>query len=156
MMPDRLLSFIATAEDLRRHQTTGVRWWEAEDWAVASKAYSGMWPGKEFWPEEEWQSLYAEGYRYCGLIRNGRSLAIAGLWPRDEQEWEVIAVATAPAHRNCGHGKAVVTFVAEKILAEGRHPTITTRHDNVPMLRLIEQLAFKPKRKGEKVAATDG
>ena len=150
-MQDRLLSFITTGEGFQRQQTDGVKWWALDDWAEAGKAYNGMWPGQEFWPQGEWRDLYAQGYRYCAFVRDGRSLAMAGLWPRSEREWEVIAVGTAPTCRSRGYAKAVVTFVTDEILSHGRSATITTRCDNIPMLRVIDYLGFRPKDKGEQV-----
>lgn len=147
MMPDELRSFMTTGNGFRPHVMDGAKWWTVDDWAEARAAHSGMWPGKEFWPESEWRQLYAEGYRYCALLRKGRSVAMAGLWPRTEPEWEVIAVGTAPGHRNHGYAKAIVTFVTNEILSRGRSVGITTRHDNFPMLNVIESLGFIPKGK---------
>jgi len=144
-MPARLMRFYATKDAFRPCLTTGARWWGHDDWAAARAAAEGMWPGGEYWAESEWHELYREGYRYCALLVDGHSVATAGLWPCAQAEWEVIAVAAAPAHRNRGHGSAIVSFVAEEILTHGRIATITTREDNLPMLRVIERLGFRPK-----------
>ena len=151
-MANRLQSFITTGEGFRRHQADGLRWWRPDDWPEACEAHRGMWPGNDFWSETEWRDLHGQGYRYCALVRDGHALAVAGLWPRTESEWEVIAVGTAPAHRNRGYAKGIVTFVVDEILAHGRSAGITTRHDNVPMLRVIDQLGFTPKHESKQPA----
>ncbi len=144
-MPDRQISFITTGTGFCPLPMDGTRWWAVGDWAKARDAHSGMWPGNQFWLEGDWRQLYAEGYRYCALLKDGHSVAVAGLWPRTESEWEVIAVGTAPAHRNRGYARGIVTFVTQEILSVGRFAGITTRHDNSPMLRVIERLGFIPK-----------
>ena len=134
--------FICTQKDHRRHQAEGLRWWHVGDWAEANAAYDGMWPGVGPWPETEWRDLYAEGTRYCAVVNSGKALATAGLWTRSEEQWEVIAVGTAPGHRGRGHGKAVVSLVTEEIHRFGRDATITTQAGNLPMLRVIQQLGY--------------
>ena len=145
-MADELLSFTTDGTGFRPYRMEGVRWWDVGDWREADEAGRRAWPDWEFWPEEEWRQLYGEGYRYCALLRDGAAVATAGLWLRSPTTWEVIAVGTAPLYRGQGYAKAVVTFVTEHVLVQGRMARITTRSDNLPMRRVIARLGFRPQR----------
>jgi GNAT superfamily N-acetyltransferase len=140
-MAEQSATFICTPEHHRRYQAEGLRWWGLGDWADACAAFEGMWPVGP-WAEGEWRDLYAEGTRYCALVKDGKTVATAGLWTRSEKEWEVIAVGTAPGHRGRGYGKAVVSFVTDEIHRLGRSATITTGEDNLAMLRVIHHLGY--------------
>jgi len=87
--------------------------------------------------------LHAEGCSYCDLLVGGRAVATAGLWPRTDEEWEPIAVGTAPAHRNQGYGKAIVSFATQAILDAGRTAVVVTREDNVPMRHVAAALGYE-------------
>jgi RimJ/RimL family protein N-acetyltransferase len=140
------VTLFCTRETFRPCPSEGARWWQVEDWAAARDAHQEMWPrddGWTFWSEEEWRRLYSEGYRYCDLLVDGRAVATAGLWPRTSEEWGPIAVGTAPAHRNKGYGKAIVSFVTRTILDAGRTAVIVTREDNAPMRRVAEVLGYE-------------
>lgn len=148
-MTDADLTFICTKETFRAFKMEGLKWWRVSDWQEAYKAIKEMWPDSEPWAEEEWNELYSQGYRYCAVLRHGRAVAAAGLWPRTENEWEVIAVGTAPGYRNRGYSKAIVSFVTEEILESGRNATITTCNENTPMLKIIERLGYRSRSERE-------
>ena len=139
-----MVTYLCTAQAFRPCRVDGLRWWLAGEWEQAQRAHEGMWPDCSYWSREEWDGLYAEGYQYCALLRDGRSVAAAGLWPRLEEEWEVIAVGTAPAHRRQAHGRAIVSFATETILETGRVAAIGFRENNTPMLRIARALGYAP------------
>lgn len=139
---------VCTAETFRPYRSEGLRWWRVDDWEACYQAHQGMWPrddGWTWWPEDEWRKLYSEGYRYCDLLLDGRAVATAGLWPRAEHEWEVVAVGTAPGFRNRGYGKAVVSFVTEEIVGAGKVAALSFREDNAAMRRIADALGYKPR-----------
>jgi predicted GNAT family acetyltransferase len=76
---------------------------------------------------------------------DGRAVATAGLWPRTDQEWEVIAVGTAPGFRNRGYGKAVVSFVTQEILDAGKVAALSHHKENTAMGRIADALGYKPR-----------
>ena len=132
---------ICTPDTFRPQPCDGLRWWEVGDWALVAAAHEHL-GGQRPWTPSEWQNLYAQGYRYCALVPDGRALAWGGLWPRSNDQWEVIAVGTDPAVRNRGYGRAVVAFVTSAILAAGRTASITTGADNAAMLRTAAAVGF--------------
>jgi len=138
-----------TAETFRPHPSEGLRWWREDDWEAARDANEGMWPQRKdhwtFWSEEEWHGLYSEGCRYCSLLVDGRAVAFAGLWQRTDEEWEVIAVGTAPVHRNKGYGKAVASFVTQEIVDAGKVAVLSYHEDNPAMHRIADALGYKPR-----------
>lgn len=69
-------------------------------------------------------------------------MALAAVWTYSETHWEVAAVSTAPAVRQQGYGKAVVSFVTAHILAHGRTATISTQDTNVAMRTTAESVGF--------------
>jgi predicted GNAT family acetyltransferase len=123
-----------------------VRWWSQADWEDYFRTADGMWPGLAPLSREEWDTAHAQGYTYCAALVEGRAVAIAAVWRRSEDEWEVAAVGTAPAFRRRGYGKAVVSFVADHILRRGRAATIGFRTSNVAMRRTAESVGFGPRR----------
>lgn len=148
-MADEDMEAVCRSETFRPYRLEGLRWWRADEWEAARDAHEGMWPPREdhwtFWSEEEWHELYSEGLRYCSPLENGRAVATAGLWPRTDEAWEVIAVTTAPGLRNRGYGKAVVSFVTQEILHAGRDATLTFRKANTPMHRIAAALGYEPR-----------
>jgi RimJ/RimL family protein N-acetyltransferase len=143
------VTLVCTRETFRPCPSEGARWWEVGDWEAARDAHEGMWPrddGWTFWSEKEWQQLYAEGYRYCDLLVDGKAVATAGRWPWATDEWGVIAVGTAPVHRGKGYGKAIVSFVTQTILDAGRTAVIITREDNAAMRRVAGSLGYEERK----------
>lgn len=142
------VDWICTAETFRPHPLEGLRWWRADDWEECRRVHEGVLPradGWTWWPEEEWRKLCSEGYRYCSMLVDGRAVATAGLYPRTETEWEVIAVGTAPGFRDRGCGKAVVSCVTQEILNAGKVAMVSYRKDNAAMRRIAEALGYRPK-----------
>ena len=141
------VQMVCTRETFRPHPSEGAKWWRVEDWEAAREAHVGMYPQRQdgwvFWSEEEWQQLYAEGYRYCDVLVDGRAVATAALCPRTEQEWGTIAVGTVPDHRNKGYGKAIVSLVTQAILDAGKAAVISTHEDNAPMRRVAVALGYQ-------------
>ena len=135
---------ICSSETFCPHPSDCLRWWSESDWEEYFQATDGSlsWGASPF-SKEEWKNLYAEGYRYCAALQEGRSVAVAGLWPRSEEEWEVIAMGTALRVRGQGYGKAIVSFVTQSILDSGRNATITIRKGNAPMLQVAARVGFK-------------
>jgi len=144
-MAEDEMQVVCRPEAFRPYRIVGLRWWGPGEWDAACKAHKGMWRHSTWWSQEEWHELYSEGYRYCSLMRNGRAVATAGLWPRTDREWEVVAVGTAPGFRNKGYGKAVVSFVTQAIVDAGRNATLTFRRRNTPMRRIASALGYQPR-----------
>jgi len=142
-MPVEFETLVCTREMFRPYRIDGLRWWAADEWEAAYKAYEGVWPDSTPWSRADWDELYSQGYRYCSVLRNGKAVASAGLLPRTNEEWEVIAVGTAPEFRNQGYGKAIVSFVTETILESGRDATIGFRESNTPMRRTAVALGYE-------------
>ncbi len=139
---------VCTAETFRPHPADGLRWWRADEWKAGYQAHEGMWPRDydwTWWSEEEWRKLHVEGYRYCDLLVDGKAVATAGLWPRGEHEWEVIAVGTAPAHHGKGYGKAVVSCVTQEIVGAGKVAALSYHQENAAMRRIADALGYKPR-----------
>jgi predicted GNAT family acetyltransferase len=143
-MAAEFLTYVCRPEAFRPCPADGLTWWGADEWDQARMAHEGMWPDStSFWTRQEWERLYAQGYRYCALLKGGRAMATAGLWPRTDDQWEVIAVGTAPATRGRGYGKAVVSFVTQTILDAGRDATIGFREANAAMRGVAVALGYE-------------
>jgi len=142
-MDVKFATFVCRKEAFRPYRIDGLRWWAADEWEAAYKAHEGMWPDSTFWSREEWDKLYSQGYRYCAALKNGRAVTTAGLLPRTNEEWEVIAVGSAPGFRRQGYGKGIVSFVTETILNAGRDATIGFRKSNIPMRWIAVALGYE-------------
>ncbi len=134
-------NFRCTSETFRPCATENVRWlgaWE-EYIPVAREAGYEQSP----FTRAEWSEAAAEGFRYCGAIEDGRIVAMAAVWIRSEDEWEVAAVGAPPAQRRRGYGKAVVSFVTAHILQADRVATCSTNPNNTAMIKTVEGLGFQ-------------
>jgi RimJ/RimL family protein N-acetyltransferase len=136
---------VCTAETFRPQPSEGLRWWRADEWEAFCQAHENRWPGSPFWSEDTWRQLHSEGYRYCSLLANGKAVAVAGLWPRTEREWEVIGLSTAPDHRSRGYGKAIASFVTQKILGAGKVAVLSYKRGNEAMRRIADALGYRPR-----------
>ena len=122
-----------------------TRWWSKEDWMEAYDAVNDAlgWGSNPPHRKNDWEELYDQGYRYCAALEGGRAVAVAGLWERSREAWEVIAVGVKAGEMSKGYGRAIVSFVTDEILKTGRKATITTQPGNVAMLRAAQSVGFE-------------
>jgi len=142
------ITLTCTRRTFRPAISDKTRWWAKEDWREYYDAVNGAlgW-GSSPHGKKDWLKLYKQGYRYCATLRGGRAVAVAGLWPRSREAWEVIAVGVKAGQMGKGHGRAIVSFVADEILKTGRKATITTREGNIGMLRAARAVGFRATRR---------
>jgi RimJ/RimL family protein N-acetyltransferase len=147
MKKNSYVTLACTKRSFRPVPSGNTRWWAKDDWREYHEAIEGAlgWGGGALL-KKEWIKLYQRGYRYCATFRRGRAIAIAGLWPRTKEEWEVIAVGVRAGEMGKGHGGAIVSFVTDEILKHGRRATIGTRPENAAMLRAARAVGFQVKR----------
>lgn len=118
-----------------------VRWIEENDLDACQEPFREG--GERGWSLEEWLQLAAEGYRYCGIFEDDGLVALAGLWKRTPDVWEVISVVTKEGHRQQGLAKAVVAFAADHVLNHVRVATYTTGAENTASIRTAESVGFR-------------
>lgn len=80
--------------------------------------------------------------KYWGVVEDGRLVAMAGERLRLPGFGEVSAVCTHPDHRGRGHARALISKVAEGIVARGETPFLQAYPDNVAAIALYESLGF--------------
>jgi RimJ/RimL family protein N-acetyltransferase len=132
-------SLICTLDSFRPADCSRVRWLDWENDYLLVRAY---WPQDPPLSQEDWEQNRAEGFRYCAIVEHGAIAALAAVWTYSQTHWEVAAVSTAPAFRKRGYGKAMVCFVTDHILEQGRKATILTDSRNVAMLKTAESVGF--------------
>jgi len=124
-----------------------TRWWAKDDWREYYDATNtALGWGNPPHRKKAWLKLYEQGYRFCAVLSRGRAVAVAGLWPRTKEAWEVIAVGVRLGKMNRSLGRTIVSLVADEILKHGRKATITTRKGNAAMLRAAQAVGFKTTR----------
>lgn len=79
---------------------------------------------------------------FRGVFDGDRLVALAGERLRLQGYTEVATVCTHPDYRGRGYAKAVVSAVAEQIVASGSTPFLGVDDGNAPAIRLYEQLGF--------------
>lgn len=132
-------SLICTLDSFRPGDCSRVRWLDWENDYLLARAY---WPQDPPLSREDWAQNRAEGFRYCAIVEQEAIAALAAVWTYSQTHWEVAAVSTAPASRQRGYGKAVVSFVTAHILEQGRTATIWADYSNVAMLKTAESVGF--------------
>lgn len=117
-----------------------VRWldWEGDSELARAlwNSQGGTYSDKEW--EELWSGARAEGYRYCAVLEGCAIASRAAEWRYSDEAWEVAAVYTAPAFRQRGYAKSVVSFVTAHILKASRLATCHTDANNLAMARTAE------------------
>jgi GNAT superfamily N-acetyltransferase len=83
---------------------------------------------------------------FLGVHEAGRLVAMAGERLHLPGYTEVSAVCTHPDHRGRGYAAALVSAVAEQMMARGETPMLHVRSDNVGAIRLYERLGFTTRR----------
>lgn len=81
--------------------------------------------------------------RFVGVRDNGALIAMAGERLATAEFIEVSAVCTHPDHRGRGVGAALLSTVAQRILADGKTPFLHSYADNAPALALYRALGFE-------------
>ena len=120
-----------------------ARRWGQPDWAEYARALDGAFEwGEPPLPRQAWMRAYRAGCCHFAVLENARAVAVAGIWPRSRDEWEITGVATALWARRRGYARAVVSAAADEILRAGRVATLTTRADNTPMIRAARAVGF--------------
>lgn len=136
----RHVRYSCTGQMFRPVDHYNVRWldWEA-DFALS----------QEFWQAAgsplayvDWLAAREASYTYCAIVQADKAVALAAVWRYSERAWEVAAVRTREGYRRRGLGKAVVSFVTQHILDQGRLATCATREDNVAMRKTMEAVGF--------------
>jgi predicted GNAT family acetyltransferase len=97
---------------------------------------------------KDWQEVFDQGFRYCGIVQSGAIVALAAVWTYSSEAWELAAVQTDEAWRGRGYAKAVCSFVTAHILANGRVATCGTGADNIAMQRVAAAIGFRPMPEG--------
>jgi predicted GNAT family acetyltransferase len=118
-----------------------VRWVTEKDAkALAEPFMKGQ---KRGWKLEEFQELQNMGYSYCGVFLNGKICSISGLWKREPDVWEVIAVGTKEEYRLKGMAKSVVYFMADHILQNVDVASYTSSESNLASINTARSVGFK-------------
>lgn len=117
-----------------------VRWVTEDDHkAFAEPFYKGGEPG---WSLEEFRDLQDQGYKYCGIFIGEKLCSIAGLWKRETDVWEVIAVGTKEEYRNQGMASSVVHFIADHILDHINVASYTAYNKNTASISTAQSVGF--------------
>lgn len=131
--------------DFRPTSTSQVRWLDREQDFTLAQAY---WPPHLPLTPEIWAEIHELGYHYCAVVVEGQIASLAAEYRYSDDAWMVAAVSTASAFQRRGYGKAVVSFVTQRILDAGRIAFCQTRQDNIPMIRTAESVGFRINRTG--------
>lgn len=117
-----------------------VRWldWDA-DYPLAKRAWAEVGLALTI---EDWHNARDSGYTYCGIVEDGVLVSVAAVWTYSDRAWEVAAVRTNADHRCRGLATAVVSFVTEHILSNGRLATCHTGRDNRAMQKTAQAVGF--------------
>lgn len=128
----------ADAASLRPLPTPGARLLTTADEA----AYEAL---RAACPPVEWEHGGSELalLPLAGQFARGELVALAGyeLWG---ERIAHIAVITHPAQRGRGHGAAVVSLLAETVVARGMVAQYRTLSANAPSMKIAESLGFAP------------
>jgi ribosomal protein S18 acetylase RimI-like enzyme len=82
---------------------------------------------------------------YLGIRDGDRLVAMAGERMRPQGAVEISAVCTDPEYLGRGHAKALMTMLADRIVAAGQQPMLHVKTENGAK-RLYERLGFRVRR----------
>lgn len=140
-MPENHVKLVCDRESFLPRHDGRVRWLDwCADYPLAQQAWAEA--GLTL-THEDWLSARDQGYTYCAIADNDILASIAAVWIYSEEAWEVAAVATMRAYRRRGLATAVVSFVTDHILSNGRLATCHTRSDNYAMRKTAEGVGFR-------------
>ena len=83
---------------------------------------------------------------FIGLKQDGALIAMAGQRLQPEGHVEVSGVCTHPHHRGKGYAAALMTIVANRIVARGEVPILHTYAANTRAVGLYERLGYRTRR----------
>jgi RimJ/RimL family protein N-acetyltransferase len=132
--------YVCTRETFRPAEHAQVRWltWD-DDFSLVQ----GYWKaGGHTLTRDQWLEARSLGYTYCAIVQDECIISLAAVWRYSEAAWEAAAVSTRQEYRRQGMAKAVISFVTEHILDEGRVATCTTGEGNLAMRRTAEAVGF--------------
>jgi ribosomal protein S18 acetylase RimI-like enzyme len=102
-----------------------------------SVIYSATRPGRTLCPQIQRCGLF------LGVRQEGRLAAMGGLRLHPPGYRELTTVATHPDLNSRGFATAIVSALAEKILASGERPYLTVRTDNERAIAIYQRLGFR-------------
>lgn len=91
----------------------------------------------------DWNEWLNERTEYYLLYYNNKPVARCAIEKYSDTAWEAADVKTATEYRNKVLSKEIVSFVTQKILAQGKTATCSTLPDNHAMLNVIHTLGFQ-------------
>ena len=118
----------------------GVRWITEDDHKAFAEPFRK--DQDHGWTLDEFRDLQAQGYSYCGVFINGRHCSNSGLWKRESDVWEVIAVGTKEECRRQGMASSVVYFIADYILQHINVASYTANAKNIASIRTAQSVGF--------------
>ena len=130
-----------TKEAIHPADLWAVRWITENDSEAFAEPFLKV--GERGWTVEEFRELKSAGYSYCGIFLHNRLCSVAGVWKREPDVWEVIAVGTRPEYRRRGMARSVVHFVAEHILQHVRVASYTANEKNMASIRTAQSVGFR-------------
>lgn len=91
----------------------------------------------------DWNEWLNEGTEYYLLYADNKPVARCAIERYSDTAWEAGDVKTAREYRNKGLSKEIVSFVAQRILEQGKIATCSTLPTNLAMLNVIHSLGFQ-------------
>ena len=132
---------VTRSELIRPKDMWQVRWITEDDHEAFAKPFR-KWD-THGWTLEEFRQYQSEGNLFCGVFFDGRLCALAGLWKRAEDVWEVIAVGTMEEYQHRGMAKSCVYFMAEYIFQHCEVASYGTWENNIASIRTAQSVGFK-------------
>ncbi len=84
----------------------------------------------------------ADGGLCCAVVKDGKTVAIAGVNDFSDDSSTEVYVECAKAYRRRGYARCALSALCEFLIAEGKSVSYKTYAENIPSCRLAESAGF--------------
>ena len=142
-MTIKYLNFICTKDTFNGVLDKSVILFDAFSNYETITAFYDSCPECQSFPKEEYfNGDWYDNWEDYIIWEDNRIAARAGIWKKDENNWEVAGVITHPKYRNRRYSEIVVSHCIAKILEQGKVAILSTAETNYAMIRVAKKVGF--------------
>ena len=123
----RFMDFICDAERIPEYDRTAAKICES---------------GIEYPAADDLSDSSTDGGLCCAVVKDGKTVAIAGVNDFSDDSSTEVYVECAKAYRRRGYARCALSALCELLISEGKSVSYKTCAENIPSCRLAENAGF--------------